>query len=164
MNHSSLHDEIADLTAPAYRSCSVSREGEVIEIDREKILSHYNEPISNGGFRWQLYRDFYETLAKYDMQNISNAEKSFLILSIQNACKFIKTIPKYKIDPEISIDPDFGVIFDWSASRFKNFSAIIGSGRYVNYAGIHGSSVQHGKEILNEKFPESFDIWIKRIN
>ncbi|MDB5051925.1 MAG: hypothetical protein JWO30_4996 [Fibrobacteres bacterium] len=161
---STLEEEIELLTSPLIRSPSISEEGmEVTEEFNDLIEDHF-EPLSTGWDKKKIKLDLYKKVYKFlSDEDLTGEERLQIMSSFSNAILFADTLPSTIHTPEISVDIDFGVIFDWTLTKFKTFSVSIGKGNYLNYAAIYGQSVHHGKELLGDKFPDSFDLWIKRI-
>lgn len=58
-------------------------------------------------------------------------------------------------EPEVDVDPDGEVCFEWSRGRNWVFSISIGEGGRLSYASLLGSSTTHGTEYLVGTIPET---------
>jgi len=67
---------------------------------------------------------------------------------------FIENLPISAPPPELSIDPDGEIVFEWYASPRKIFSVSVGINS-LTYAGIFGSSTTHGTEPFDNDIPQT---------
>ena len=67
---------------------------------------------------------------------------------------FIENLPISAPPPELSIDPDGEIVFEWYASPRKTFSVSVGI-NCLTYAGIFGSSTTHGTEPFDNDIPKT---------
>jgi hypothetical protein len=67
---------------------------------------------------------------------------------------FIENLPLTAPPPELSIDPDGEIVFEWYAAPRKVFSVSVGVDR-LTYAGLFGSSTIHGTEPFDNDIPKT---------
>ncbi len=65
--------------------------------------------------------------------------------------------------PEIGVDPDGEISFDWRGGPYRVFGVSIGKNR-ISYAGLFGYNVEiHGTETLLDGFPHAIAQYIQRV-
>lgn len=70
------------------------------------------------------------------------------------ARRFIEDLPTREIPaPEVSIDPDGEVVFDWFGEPCYTFSISFGTDK-LTYAGLYGNNKTHGTEEYGENIPQ----------
>lgn len=67
---------------------------------------------------------------------------------------FIENLPISAPPPELSIDPDGEIVFEWYVSPRRVFSVSVGINS-LTYAGIFGSSTTHGTEPFDNDIPKT---------
>jgi hypothetical protein len=96
------------------------------------------------------------------------------VLSALRAADLIRALPDNFPLPEITVEPDGEISFDWIESRNRLFSLSVGTGDRLAFAWVDGSESGHGvarargatvpSRILNEvaeiTFPDSARFWI----
>jgi hypothetical protein len=73
--------------------------------------------------------------------------------SYVQAERFINALPANVPAPEVAMDPDGEVSFEWYHGPRRVFSISIGSSDELTYAGIYGSSKARGVETFNFEVP-----------
>ena len=71
------------------------------------------------------------------------------------AIRFLMLLPPESPVPEISIDTDGEVSFDWYRGPRQVFSVTIRGNGELAYAGLFGASKTHGTEYLNDELPDA---------
>ncbi len=71
----------------------------------------------------------------------------------QNAILFILSLPSGIPKPEISVDPDGEISFEWYKDRRQLFSVSIGSRKQLAYAGLYGLNKTWGVELFYDDMP-----------
>ena len=83
--------------------------------------------------------------------------------TLSYALNFVSLLPSYFPLPEIAIDKDGEIAFDWDFEPRRIMSLRIGRDGTLNYAGLIGHSSFHGSEILRDNIPLAIYNGIKRI-
>lgn len=65
-------------------------------------------------------------------------------VAFKRATDFITLIPPHESLPDISIDDEGGVRFDWQISRFKMFSLVVNRSQLISYAVLDGNESYFG--------------------
>lgn len=84
--------------------------------------------------------------------------KSYLL-----AKTFLSQLPNNMPTPEIAIDPDGEISFEWYISDRKLVVLSIGGNGEINYVGVIGKNRQKGKEHYNQQIPKTILELFKRI-
>jgi hypothetical protein len=71
-----------------------------------------------------------------------------------NAAKFLKMMPTTFPIPEIDVEPNGGVMFEWCNNARKVFSAIIEGDDRITYAGLFGENKTYGTEYFGNELPK----------
>lgn len=69
------------------------------------------------------------------------------------ACSFLNYLPSSVPDPDVEIDPDGEVSFDWYIRPRMTFSVSVGPTGRLSYAGLYGRSTTYGTESIIEGLP-----------
>ncbi|MBI2923281.1 MAG: hypothetical protein HYY18_19670 [Planctomycetes bacterium] len=76
---------------------------------------------------------------------------------------FLRLLPSEVPAPEISIDPDGELAFDWQASADTVFSVSVGGNGRLSYAGKFGANKTHGTEQLTPELPDPIRSGLRRL-
>lgn len=128
------------------------------------------------GIRKQLMKVlnvFYETLYIRDAHRIAHEQlaeaikeasfdnwdgygaKRVTSRTSERALGFLRSLPSNVPSPEVAVDPDGEVSFEWYAGPGRSFSVSIGEGDTITYAGIKGRRTFHGTEPLVDEPPQA---------
>lgn len=67
--------------------------------------------------------------------------------------RFLQALPTTIPIPEITVDPDGEIAFEWYVRPRRVLSVSVGSDNILTYAGIFGISKTHGTEYFREELP-----------
>ena len=84
--------------------------------------------------------------------------------SYEYAYTFLCMLPAGHHPPDISVDPDGEISFEWDFGPRQIFSVSVGRDGSLTYAGLYGWSKAHGVEHLGETIPESIVRNIERVH
>jgi hypothetical protein len=110
---------------------------------RNRLVDAYSEGVTDG---WDGY-------------GASKVQPS----TIQNARNFIESLPNNLPMPEVSIEPDGEVSFDWICSARRQFSISLGTRSVMSYAGLFGSDKVVGSERFQGTLPRTLVEHIRRV-
>jgi hypothetical protein len=144
-------------------SGGVSREAtridDLFEESREQLRSQISLGSAREDCRDQLL-DAWSQAAKdgWDGYGARAAQRN----AVTNAYKVIDSFPSNLPMPEVSVEPDGEISFDWFAAPRKQFSISIGSNNVLSYAGLFGSGKVSGSERFEGGIPPILLQYIKR--
>jgi len=85
--------------------------------------------------------------------------------SIRHAARFLASLPSSHPTPDVGVDPDGDISFEWYASPELLFSISIAPGGELHYAGRFGKSRVRGKEAVASSASSSIlRSYIKRVS
>jgi len=79
------------------------------------------------------------------------------------ALNFINQLPINYPLPEVAIDSDGEIAFEWDYEPRRIFSIRIGRDGWLNYAGLIGHSSFHGAEFMRDSIPPEILNGIDRV-
>lgn len=83
--------------------------------------------------------------------------------SLSCALKFIALLPAQFLRPDIEIDPQGDICFEWYAQKGSVLSICVSSNGTLYYAGIFSDMKTHGSTPMKESFPSMFIEFLKRV-
>ena len=89
--------------------------------------------------------------------------KSISRTSYDNAIKFALALPSSLMMPEIYVDPDGIITFEWYEDKRRVYSVSIGNQGELSYAGLFGPNRTCGTEYLTSNVPELIINNVKRV-
>jgi hypothetical protein len=132
----------------------VSSEAEELEkqtIDLQEILT---ESIIIGKHYKEVLMYLFEAFNEYSFDNWDGyGAKAVDPFSCSKAIHFSKQLPMNIPIPEIQIDTDGEVRFEWYRSPRQVFSITVRPNGELAYAGLFGASKTHGTEYLDDELP-----------
>ncbi|OGJ90698.1 MAG: hypothetical protein A2487_15315 [Candidatus Raymondbacteria bacterium RifOxyC12_full_50_8] len=81
----------------------------------------------------------------------------------KNAKRFINSFPSTLPMPEICIEEDGEVSFDWMNGKGRHVSVSVGPGPYLRYAALINGDSYHARELLTENFSSTIHLYISKI-
>ena len=82
----------------------------------------------------------------------------------QLACRFLNALPSAVPTPEVGLDPDGEISFDWIVSRDRQLTVSLSPDGLLSYAGIFGAtSIAHGTEGFDDTVPQAIVEAIRRL-
>jgi hypothetical protein len=84
-------------------------------------------------------------------------------LGYYKARQFLESLPTSVPIPEIGVDPDGDISFDWYSGANNVFSVSVSDMGRLTYAGIFGLSKVHGVEYYGDEIPRIILINLRRL-
>lgn len=75
-------------------------------------------------------------------------------LSYFYARRFLESLPPRLIQPDVGVDPDGEISFEWSLGPRQIFSISVSPNGDLSYAGLFGRNTVHGTESFNIDLPK----------
>lgn len=132
---------------PSRGSHALSEEAASLE---EKVVSALKQ------IRHERHRAVWYDLMHLCEEEREDGEAPFLADSLAMARRFLSVLPSAFPEPEVDLDPDGEVRFDWLLSRQRMFSVSFGPDGFANYAGLMDGSSFYGREEIGSEFPPRF--------
>jgi len=134
----------------------VSEDAIALQRQAADILEGFARSVTIGEF----YRNTRQSLAKAaDECSVENWDgygaKAVDSSSYVNALYFSQLLPVNIPIPEIYVDPDGAITFEWYVGPRQVFSVSMGSNNELVYAGLFGANKTHGTEHLDDELPET---------
>jgi hypothetical protein len=82
--------------------------------------------------------------------------------AILNGFAFIDSLPRSVPMPDVSVDPDGEISFDWICGARRQFSISLGGRGVMSYAGLFGSDKVAGSERFQGTLPRTIVDFVKR--
>ena len=107
--------------------------------DRERVFEELDRVTSEASATgWDGYRGNPSNLSSYQL-----------------ARRFLASLPTTLPVPEVAIDPDGDIGFDWYLDSKHLYTVSIGANGRLAYAGVFGSGARtHGTEVFDDNVPE----------
>jgi hypothetical protein len=133
----------------------VSKEAEEIRNQIQHVYKNILESLSLGESIKDALSALCEIAGQADVDNWDgyNALQANS-LAIQQAFRLLRTIPSTFRNPELGVDPDGEISFEWFLEPRRVFSLSIGPYGELSYAGLFGRSDTHGTEYFSDELPK----------
>lgn len=83
--------------------------------------------------------------------------------SLSRAYEFLNVLPLSLPTPEIEVDPDGEVSFDWCNDENETFSMSISATGIISFAGLFNTGDVHGLVLFEDEIPQSIVTNIRRL-
>lgn len=118
------------------------------------VSQHYNE--ARHALADAIEKCSVDNWDGYGAKRISGA-------SCGNAIRFAQMLPTSVPVPELYVDSDGEVTFEWYFAPRQVFSVTIGSQGEMIYAGLFGSANAHGTEYLGDELRDTLLDYVRRV-
>jgi hypothetical protein len=79
------------------------------------------------------------------------------------ACRFLNTLPSSLPTPEVGVDPDGDISFEWFVSKDRQLVASLSPDGMLNYAAVFGVATKRGLEEFDDSVPNEVIEAIRRL-
>ena len=83
--------------------------------------------------------------------------------SYYESLRFIQYLPDFLPNPEVTIEPDGEIAFEWFNSKRRVFSVSVSRNGELAYAGLLGYNKTHGTEFFGDELPKTILDNIQRV-
>jgi hypothetical protein len=133
----------------------VSDEAHDLEKQVEALQWDFAQTITIGGLYEKTHRSIAEASKWAAVGNWDGyGAKPIDPDSCLRAIHFSKLLPMYVPIPEIDVDTDGEVRFEWYRGPRRLFSVAVRGNGELTYAGLFGVSKTHGTEYLSDELPK----------
>lgn len=81
-----------------------------------------------------------------------------------HADQFLRLLPSSTSVPDITVDSDGEIVFEWDLGRRRVFSVSVGRDGTLTFAGLFGHTKVHGAEHLREALPAVISDCLQRLS
>ncbi|HLF89550.1 MAG TPA: hypothetical protein VI451_11425 [Anaerolineales bacterium] len=142
----------------------VSREAYQINELFFKVVEHLFKNETFGESRLEGYKSLEEVAQEANEPNWDGYNGIAVnALSLYQASEFLNALPASIPTPEIGVDPDGEISFDWYRGKNHLFSVSVGETGKLTFAGIFGLSKIHGVEYMGDVIPGIILLNIQRV-
>jgi hypothetical protein len=136
------------------RSTGVSEEAKTLQERLAEAISHLFESQTLGESLRENLGNLQEVVQEASNPNWDGYDALPVNqLTHYKASQFLTALPASIPNPEIGVDPDGEISFEWYHSPDNIFSVSVSQGGKLTYAGIFGLSKVHGVEYFEDKMP-----------
>jgi hypothetical protein len=138
---------------------------DAVELQVKIMRLSSDEPQSMILDKQKLLQELYEVFRECSEVNWDNyGARATNLDFFSEALRFLKTLPLTLTRPELTVDPDGEIAFEWYGDRSRRvFSVSVGSNNELTYAGIFGSSKSNGNEYFGDELPKTILDNIRRV-
>ena len=125
----------------------VSESANEVQRETEELKYNISPSITFGEHLSAMIERLFEARQEHAINNWDGyGAKAIDEQSYQNAIRFILSLTPDIPAPEIGVEPDGEVVFEWYGGKRKVFSISMGSRNELTYAGLYGISKTYGVE------------------
>jgi len=134
----------------------VSESANEIQRETEELQKNFCRSVTFGEHLSEMIERLFEARQEHAINNWDGyGAKAIDEQSYQNAVRFILSLTPDIPAPEIGVEPDGEVVFEWYGGKREVFSISMGSRNELTYAGLYGISKTYGVEHFYENIPDT---------
>ena len=119
----------------------VSDSANALQRQSEELQRHFAQSITFGEHLCETLENLLKAKEEYSVDNWDGyGARAIDELSYQKAVRFALSLPSSIPTPEVHVDPDGEVTFEWYEGPRRVFSVSIGSNYELSYAGLFGAN------------------------
>lgn len=155
--------DLGSIAAP-FGTSGVSEEAKTLEVKRAEVTKDFSRAVTIRRVYGTMVSDLYDAaVASLESGWDGYGAEPVQPMAVSNAIKFLVQLP-YEIPlPEVAVDSDGEISFDWATDRHHAFSVSVGCGGELSYGGIFGPLSAHGSELLGDELPELIAYNLRRL-
>ncbi|MDP2719619.1 MAG: hypothetical protein Q8P44_07305 [Dehalococcoidia bacterium] len=135
-----------------------------IQRETEELQQNISRSITFGDHLSEMMERLFETKQEHAINNWDGyGAKAIDEQSYKNSTRFILSLTPDIPIPEIGVEPDGEVVFEWYGGKRNVFSISMGSRNELTYAGLYGISKTYGVEHFYENVPDTLLDNINRV-
>lgn len=142
----------------------VSKGADAIEKQAEELQNTFAQSLTIGKHVKETLRSLAKAIEECSIEGWDGyGGKAIDELSCVRAISFSQMLPMHLPVPEIYIDSDGEVTFEWYLGPRKVFSVTVRGNDELAYAGLFGANKTYGTECLDDELPETILDNISRV-
>lgn len=150
--------------SPWIGSKAVSEDYQKLQREFGKTIAHLRGSITTGENLRIAIAALEDTYEKASFSNWDGyGAKPVTEQARSEAERFLELLPSSVPMPEVSMDPDGDISFEWIRSRHYVFSVSLSGANKIVYAGILGGNDTHGTEFFGDTIPRIIIDAIRRL-
>lgn len=139
------------------KNVGISDSAGEIARDTENIRIYFAESVTFGEHLAKVLESLLKEREAHSVDNWDGyGAKAVDTDSFYNAFHFALSIPSSVPTPEVYVDTDGEITFEWYKGRRQVFSVSVGSKNEIAYAGLFGASKTYGVEQFYDDLPGRF--------
>lgn len=120
--------------------------------------------ITNTLSNYGLQDELLDLFSKHSSDNWDGYRaKAVTYEALAAAFNFLLMLPTLVPTPELSVDPDGRVVFEWYRSPRRVFSVAVEKDGRLTYSGLFGASQASGVESFENALPEEILRYVERV-
>lgn len=140
----------------SHRSYGFSESANVVSRETDKIKEHFDRTVTFGENPSTLLEGLLKIEREYSVDNWDGYQgKAINKESFKHALTLALSLPFNMPTPDIYVDPEGDVTFEWYEDKRKVFSVSVGSKNELSYAGLYGANKTYGVEYMFDEIPEN---------
>ena len=142
----------------------VSESADEIQRETEELQKNSCQSVTFGEHLSEMIERLFEARQEHSINNWDGyGAKAIDEQSYQNAIRFILSLTQDIPAPEIGVEPDGEVVFEWYGGKREVFSISMGSRNELTYAGLYGINKTYGVKHFYENIPDTLLDNISRV-
>lgn len=131
---------------------------QIAELERQIAMLKAAESVQPGRTVPQWFQDVWQELLRLRALEENECDHR----SLEYGLRFVQMLSSWVPRPEVGVDPDGQVFFEWQRSTRWVFTASVSADGLVYYAGMYDKSRNHGVEELKHVLPHSIGASLRR--
>ena len=147
-----------------YTDRGVSDDAKVLRTRLNEVRDDMSKTETLGRNYRETYRGLIHNINECSSQNWDGyGAKAVSLNSIYFAVQFLKSLPTTYPSPDVSVDPDGEIAFEWYKKPRYVLSVSIGKHGEFSYAGLFGRKKTYGTEYFGDGVPMVITTNIERL-
>ncbi len=137
----------------ARNDSSESSEGKILSSKLDEIASSVESSESLFGAKLSTIAEIHKIVSESSSDEVDLAVANCAAL---NAEYFVRSIPTEFALPEVGLDPEGEIAFDWVFGKFRRLSLAVGNSDRISYAWLNGKEKGHGVAVFTrDRIPDA---------
>lgn len=138
-----------------------SPESKQLQRSFEKAVTHFRSICE----REKAFSDLVRAVKEASQEDWDHfGAKPASILAANLAIRFLNALPSALPTPDVGIDPDGDISFEWVRSKDRMFTVSLSRNGKLSYAGLFGNEISsHGTEVFDDTIPRTIIENVKRL-